>query len=138
MLPIVLFGAVATSSAQCTRGCVSNAVLAAKDRELMASTLKVGQLERQLQMEVAQQLAQRHFCIVDDFLSASACTSLLAEVQRAHRSGRLQETHATIGAGRMYGQAHERHQQAQRGDRIGGAVRRHTMRMPKKRDGLQA
>ena len=40
-------------------------------------------------------------------------------MQRARRSGHLQDAHATVGGGHMYGQAEERRQQAQRGDRIG-------------------
>lgn len=69
---------------------------------------------------VAEALASRSFCILDEFLATAACNELWKEVRTADRAGKLQDANATIGGGgQMYAQANEHRASALRNDRIG-------------------
>ena len=69
--------------------------------------------------EVADQLASKHFCVLNDFLSGDACSALLEEVRTARRAGRLQAAAATVGEGKMHAQSEEHRQPTLRNDLVG-------------------
>jgi len=66
---------------------------------------------------VAEQLATRHYCILDGFLDPAACETLRAEVIAARGAGQLSA--AAVGAGKMFAHDAESQQATLRSDQIG-------------------